>query len=214
MSVKERIKNNPKIKPFTLWLLMPLGQARPRWWVSVFINPFVHNKSKGSLIRRRTRMEVLPFQGFSIGKNSTIEDFCFVNNGKGAVSIGDGSRIGISNTLIGPIRIGNNVILAQNVVVSALNHGYENPDVPIRLQPCTTRPVTIDDDCWIGANVVITSGVKVGKHSVVAAGSVVTKEVPAYCIVAGNPARIIKRYNPATREWEKADKEQSLKIAV
>jgi len=193
---------------------MPSGQARPRWWVNAFVNPFVHKRGKGSLIRRRTRMDVLPFQGFSIGKNSTIEDFSVVNNGMGSVSIGDGSRIGLSNTLIAPLRIGNNVILAQNVVISALNHGYENPDIPIRLQACTTREIHIEDDCWIGANAVITAGVKVGKHSVVAAGSVVTREVPAYCIVAGNPARIIKRYNPITREWEKTATQQSLKIAV
>ncbi len=182
---------------------MPYNQARPRWWVSHFVNPFIHKKGKGSLIRRNTRIDVLPFNQFSLGVNSTIEDYTVVNNGMGLVKIGNGVRIGLSNVIIGPVEIGNNIILAQHVVISGLNHGYENIGIPIRLQPCTTKKVIIEDDSWIGANVVITAGVIIGKHSIVAAGSVVTKSVPAYSIVAGNPAKIIKQYNPSTKDWEK-----------
>ncbi|MFN8153238.1 MAG: acyltransferase [Bacteroidia bacterium] len=160
-------------------------------------------------------MDVLPFNKFSIGANSTIEDFSVVNNGMGDVIIGFGSRIGISNTLIGPVFIGNNVIIAQNVVISALNHGYQEIDTPIRLQPCTTAKVTVGDDSWIGANAVITAGVTIGKHAVVAAGSIVTRDVPDYSIVAGNPAKLIKQYNPATKTWEKpADHPTHLKLAI
>lgn len=179
------------------------------------VNPFIHKKGKGALIRRRTRMDVLPFNKFSIGANSTIEDFSVVNNGMGEVKIGFGSRIGMSNTIIGPVTVGNNVILAQNVVISALNHGYEDIHTPIRLQPCKTAIVTIGDDSWIGANAVITSGVTLGKHVVVAAGSVVTKDVPDYSIVAGNPARILKQYNSNTNRWEKPEQSPTpLKLAI
>jgi acetyltransferase-like isoleucine patch superfamily enzyme len=150
-------------------------------------------------------MDVLPFNKFSLGKNSTIEDFSVVNNGMGNVHIGDNSRIGISNVLIGPVNIGNHVIIAQNVVMSGLNHGYEDIHTPIRLQPCTTSPITIGNDSWIGANAVITAGVQIGKHVIVAAGSVVTKNVPDFSIVAGNPARIIKQYNEITQSWEKVN---------
>lgn len=194
---------------------MPKNQARPRLWVQWFLNPLIHKKGKGAIIRRRTRMDVLPFNKFSIGANSTIEDFSVVNNGMGEVKIGYGSRVGMSNTLIGPVTIGNNVIIAQNVVISALNHGYQDIHTPIRLQPCTTALVTIGDDTWIGANAVITSGVTIGKHVVVAAGSVVTKNVPEFSIVAGNPARIIKQYNPATQVWEKPNENHThLKVAI
>jgi len=215
MSVLQRIKQSPSIKKVVLRLLMPKNQARPRIWVQWLINPIFHKKGKGSRICRRTRMDVLPFNGFTLGTNSTIEDFSVVNNGMGAVQIGSGSRIGISNVLIGPLRIGNNVIIAQNVVISALNHGYQDIHTPIRFQPCTTAEVCIGDDSWIGANAVITAGVKIGKHVVIAAGSIVTKNVPDFTIVAGNPAKVIRQYNATTSRWEKNENPLSpLKIAI
>lgn len=197
------IKKNQALKKLILYLLMPKNQARPRLWVKLFINPFKHKKGKGAHICWKTRMDVLPFNDFSLGKNSTIEDFSVVNNGMGAVHIGDNTRVGISNVLIGPIQIGNHVIIAQNVVMSGLNHGYEDIHTPIRLQPCTTAKISIGNDSWIGANAVITAGVIIGKHVIVAAGSVVTKSVPDFTIVAGNPARTIKQYNEITGNWEK-----------
>ena len=203
MSITDKIKQHPGLKRLALYLLMPKNQARPRKWVQLFINPFKHKKGKGSLIRRRTRMDVLPFNTFILGRYSTIEDFATVNNGMGAVIIGDYTRIGIGNVLIGPVRIGNNVILAQHIVLSGLNHGYTDPDVPISLQPCSVGEIIVEDDCWIGANSVITAGVTIGRHSVVAGGSVVTKNVPPYTVVAGNPARPIRQYRPSTGIWEK-----------
>ena len=117
--------------------------------------------------------------------------------------IGDRTLIGIGCVVIGPVRFGNNIILAQNIVISGLNHNYEDPDVPIVQQNVYTKPIIIEDDCWIGANAVITAGVTIGKHAVVAAGSVVTKNVPPYSIAAGNPAKVIKQYNAATKTWER-----------
>lgn len=203
MGIKDNIKSNPRLKQLTLRLLMPAHQARPRAWVKWLVNPFFHKKGKGAVIRRRTRMDVLPFQPFVLGDYSTIEDFATVNNGMGPVIIGAHVRVGIGNVLIGPVSIGNHVIIAQNVVMSGLNHGYDDPDTPIALQPCTVAEINIGDDCWIGANSVITAGVQVGRHSVVAGGSVVTRDVPPYSIVAGNPAKVIKQYNPQTKIWEK-----------
>lgn len=204
MSIKEKLKQNDKLKQLVLRLLMPKNQARPRLWVKWMVNPFYHKKGRGSLIRRRTRMDVLPFNPFTLGAYSTIEDFATVNNGVGAVHIGDHVRIGIGNVLIGPVTIGNNVIIAQHVVMSGLNHGYENIHEPISLQQVTTAEIIIEDDCWIGANAVLTAGIRIGKHSVVAGGSVVTKDVPPFTVVGGNPARVLKKYNEATKAWEKA----------
>lgn len=206
MSLKSTITSNPVLKKIVHFLLIPRNQARPRWWVRTFVNPWIHKKGKNTLIRRYTRMDVLPFQPFEIGEHSTIEDFATINNGIGAVSIGSRTIIGLSCTVIGPVNIGDDVMLAQNIVMSGLNHGYQAIDMPISEQKCTTAQIIIEDEAWIGANAIITSGVTVGKHSVVAAGSVVTKDVPPYSIVAGNPARLIKQYNFKTSAWERVEK--------
>lgn len=211
--LKHKAKNDPELKKILLRILIPKNQARPRKWVQLAVNPFFHKKGKGALVRKFTRMDVLPFQPFELGKDSTIEDFSTVNNGMGPVIIGERVRIGLSNTIIGPVAVGNDVILAQNIVISGLNHGYQDINIPICRQKCTTATVKIHDEVWIGANSVITAGVTIGKHSVIAAGSVVTKDVPPYSIVAGNPARVIKQYNFDSEKWEKVKHETSLKKA-
>ncbi len=203
MGLQEKIKNNQGLKKFVLWALIPKNQAKPRLWVKWFLNPFLHKKGKGATVCGRTRMDVLPFNKFYLGVNSTIEDFATINNGVGDVIIGDRTRIGISNVVIGPVTIGNDVMFAQNIVVSGLNHGYEDINTPPAIQKVSVKQITISDDCWIGANAVITAGVTVGKHSIVAAGSIVTKDVPPFSIVGGNPAKLIKQYNPETKMWER-----------
>lgn len=148
-------------------------------------------------------MDVLPWNRFELGRYSTIEDFATINNGVGDVIIGNNTRIGLSNTIIGPVKIGNGIMFAQNIVVSGLNHSYQDISMSIHDQPVTTAEIIIEDEAWIAANSVIVAGVKIGKHSVVAAGSVITKDVPPYSIAAGNPARLIKQYNFETKQWEK-----------
>lgn len=203
MGLKERINSNPKLKKFIIWALTPKNQPRPRLWVKIFVNPMIHKRGKGSRIRRITRMDLLPWNNFQLGSESTIEDFTTINNGVGDVIIGDRTRIGLGNTLIGPITIGNDIMLAQNIVMSGLNHGYEDITKSIHDQPVTTAQITIEDQAWIGANAIIVAGITVGKHAVVAAGSVVTKDVPAFSIVAGNPAKLMKQYNFKTKNWER-----------
>jgi acetyltransferase-like isoleucine patch superfamily enzyme len=203
MSLSDQIRNSPGLKKFVHWLLIPTNQARPRLWVRIFLNRFFHQKGKNVIIRRWVRMDVLPFSPFSIGDNSMIEDFSTINNGVGAVHIGANSLVGLGNVIIGPVTIGSNVILAQHIVASGLNHNYQDITQPIHAQGVSVAPIVIGDDCWIGANAVVTAGVKIGKHSVVAAGAVVTKDIPPYSIAVGNPCRVIKRYDTERSEWVK-----------
>lgn len=203
MSIAQKIKRNPTLKHIVHRLIIAKGEARPRLWVRLFVNRWFHTYGKGSKVRRYTRMDVHPFNQFSLGKNATIENFCTINNGVGDVIIGDNTLIGMSNVVIGPVRVGNDVILAQNIVMSGLNHEYKNIHLPIHAQPVTVAPITIEDECWIGANAVITAGVTIGKHSVIAAGAVVTKNIPPYSVAVGNPARVIKQYDAAMEEWVK-----------
>jgi acetyltransferase-like isoleucine patch superfamily enzyme len=200
-SIKDKIKGNKKLKGFVHWLIIPPYQARPRKWVSWFVNPFYHKIGKHAVVRRRTRMDVLPFNRFELGNFSTIEDFCTINNGVGDVIIGNETRIGMGNVIIGPVTVGNSVIFAQNIVMSGLNHTYEDVTLPIDKQKVTTAPIVVEDECWIGANVVLTAGVTVGRHSVVAAGAVVTKDIPPFSVAVGNPARVIKKYDFDKKEW-------------
>jgi len=203
MGLKEKIKSNDKVKKLVHWSILIPNQTRPRLWIKWFVNPFYHKKGKGSCIRRRTRLDVAPWNKFELGANSTIEDFSAINNGVGAVIIGDRTKIGLSNTIIGPVTIGNDIRLAQNITLSGLNHNYQDVNIPIHVQGVSTSPIVIEDETWIGANVVVLAGVKVGRHSIIAAGSVVTKDIPPFSVAAGNPARVLKKYNPETKIWEK-----------
>jgi len=137
-------------------------------------------------------MDTPPYRRFSLGDYSVIESFSCVNNAVGDVVIGHHTRIGLHNTVIGPVTIGNYVNLAQGITVTALNHNFSDTSKRIDQQGVSTTPVTLGDDIWIGANAVILPGVTIGNHSVVAAGAVVTKDVPPYTLVGGVPARIIK----------------------
>jgi acetyltransferase-like isoleucine patch superfamily enzyme len=201
MPIADTIKNNPRLKKLVHWMLIPTGDYRPRFWVRNFANMFFHKKGKGARIRRRVRMDVLPFNKFELGDRSVIEDFSTINNGVGDVYIGHDTFVGMSNVLIGPIHIGNNIIMAQNIVASGLNHIYEDISQPIVKQNVSTALITIGDDSWIAANVVITAGVGIGKHCVIAAGAVVTKNIPDYSVAAGNPARVIKQYDHVSGTW-------------
>jgi len=184
-------------------MLIPSNEHRPRLWVRLFLNPFKHKMGTGSIIRHRTRLDVFPFNQFVLGKKSVIEDFATINNGVGDVIIGDGTIIGIGNVVIGPVKIGNNVMLAQNIVISGLNHNYEDVLVSPAHQNVNCKEITISDDVWIGSNSVITAGVTLGKHCIIGAGSVVTKSVPDFSVVVGNPAKVIKKYNQSSGVWEK-----------
>jgi len=203
MGIISKIKSNPKLKSLALSMLIPANDNRPRLWVKWFLNPFKHKRGSGSIIRNKTRIDVFPFNNFELGNKSVIEDFATINNGVGDVIIGDKTIIGMGNVIIGPVVIGNNIMFAQNIVVSGLNHGYEDVNISPAFQKVSCKQITIEDDVWIGANSVITAGVTLGKHSVIGAGSVVTKDIPEFSIAVGNPAKVIKKYNKESSIWEK-----------
>ena len=191
-AVRERFKANPKWKKFLDWMIMNQVETRPRWYVRM-LAPLYQHRGKHSVIHHSARMDTPPYRKFSLGDYSVIESFACINNVVGDVIIGDHTRVGLHNTIIGPVTIGSHVNLAQGITVTALNHNFEDTNKRIDEQGISTNPVIIEDDIWIGANAVILPGVTIGLHSVVAAGAVVTKDVPPHSLVAGVPAKVIKQ---------------------
>jgi acetyltransferase-like isoleucine patch superfamily enzyme len=124
------------------------------------------------------------------GKNITIANNVMIS--PLALLIGDNVWIGFNCVLMGKVEIGNNVMIGPNVTIAGANHGFADVNIPMRQQPLTVKGIKIGNDIWIGANSVIVDGVNIGDGAVVAAGSIVTKDIEAYCIVGGNPARYIK----------------------
>lgn len=198
--LKKDLSQNPKLKKKILYGIMHPIKIRPRLWVRLLQFIYI-NKGKGSVIYKSVRKDIVPFNKFTIGDRSVIEDFCVLNNAVGSIIVGNDSRIGIANTIIGPVKIGNNVHLGQNVVVSGLNHNYKNVKKNIDQQGITKKLISIKDNALIGANSVILAGITIGSHSVVGAGSIVTKSVEPYTLVVGNPAKVIKRYDFQKKEW-------------
>ena len=191
-AIRGQFKGNPRLKKFVNWMIMNQVQTRPRWFIRM-LAPLYQHRGKHSVVHHSARMDTPPYRKFSLGDYSVIESFACINNAVGDVIIGDHTRIGLHNTIIGPVTIGCHVNLAQGITVTALNHKFEASDKRIDQQAVSTTPVIIEDDIWIGANAVILPGVTIGNHSVVAAGAVVTKNVPPHSLVAGVPAKIIKQ---------------------
>ena len=190
--IRTKFKDNPKMKKLVDLLIMNQVETRPRWFIRI-LAPLYQHRGKHSVIHRSVRMDTPPYRKFHLGDYSVVESNACINNAVGDVMIGDHTRIGLHNTIIGPVTIGSHVNLAQGITVTALNHNFADTEKRIDEQGVSTTPVVIEDDIWIGANAVILPGVSIGRHSVVAAGSVVTKDVPPHSLVAGVPAKIIRQ---------------------
>ncbi len=128
----------------------------------------------------------------AIGRESSIGRYVVIGPSGGNVHIGADCLLNVFVTLIGhgDIRIGDGVLIGPHTTIVAAEHGIDR-DAPIATQEISRAGIEIGDDVWIGANCTILDGVTVGEGAVIAAGSVVTKSVPEYAVVAGVPAEQI-----------------------
>jgi acetyltransferase-like isoleucine patch superfamily enzyme len=112
------------------------------------------------------------------------------------VRIGDRCLIGKGSGIVGHERvvIGDDVFTGHYVYITDANHGYEDIAVPPGRQFAASQPVTIGDGAWLGHGAIVLPGAVVGRHAIVGAGSVVTGELPDFCVAVGNPAHVIRRY--------------------
>ena len=162
--------------------------------------PQLLSVGRSTIIEEQVIIDALSEQGVQIGHNVTIAKYTTIqctgvirNLGVG-LKIDDNSAIGAYSFLgaQGGISIGKNVIMGPRVSMHAENHRFASLDVPIRLQGEDRQGIVIEDDCWIGAGSIILDGVHIGTGCVVAAGSVVTKSVAPFSVIAGVPAKVIK----------------------
>lgn len=135
----------------------------------------------------------LYLKGFkNVGYNISLK-FPLKIEGKNNVEIGDNTSIGTYVHIWGNggVRIGKDVLIAAHCCITSLTHDYSMK--PVRLGKIVSKTVIIEDDVWLGYNVIVLPGITIGKGSIVAAGSVVTKDIPPYSIAVGNPAVVIKK---------------------
>jgi len=132
-------------------------------------------------------MKIMPFDS-----NSTVQNNVYISS-PGRVKIGSNCQIN-ENVFIQGATIGNHVMIAPNVSLISNMHNHSLTDIPMNLQGKVTGSIiTIEEDVWIGRNAIIMPGLLIGKGSIIAAGAVVTKDVPPYTIVGGVPAKQLKK---------------------
>jgi acetyltransferase-like isoleucine patch superfamily enzyme len=160
----------------------------------------LHAARRGAFIRWPVYGNVL--EAFDEGRLELGEHVLFEPGvwitapGDARIRIGAGSflNIGVMVAAHELVEIGAHCMLANGCFVSDANHRYDDPDTPITWQGFTSRgPTRIGDNCWLGAHVVVTSGVTIGERCVVGANSVVTSDLPPHSIAVGSPARVIKQ---------------------
>lgn len=130
------------------------------------------------------------------------------HNKKVGIIIGSGSTLGHYNHIVGTnyLKIGKNVLTADKVFITDSFHCFADINKPIMFQGVSSKRATIiGDGTWIGENVSIIS-CEIGKNCIIGANSVVVNDIPDYCVAAGNPARIIKKYNKKENVWKKVEK--------
>ena len=156
-------------------------------WLPVSYTPIVGRYAR--FLRKLCGKVILK----SCGRNVNIEKGAVFSS---FVSLGDNSGIGIEANLVGPVCIGENVMMGPNCTFYTRNHSFDRLDVPMCQQGFSeVKPIIIGNDVWIGGHVIVLPGVHIGDGAIVGAGAVVTKNVPKYAIVGGNPAKVLRFRN-------------------
>ncbi len=153
--------------------------------------------------RNRIRMRHYRYICGSIGEGVKLYEGVRFHN---ALNLYIGNNVAMNNDVwinaYGKVLIGDNTIIGPRVIIHSSNHKFDKLDIPIQKQGHTMEPVIIEDDVWIGASAIILPGVRVGKGSVIAAGAVVTKDIPPYSIAMGVPAVVEGNRRQSEEEYQ------------
>jgi len=150
---------------------------------------------KGVTIGRGVEIRVTDGGQLILGQNVSIKSNCTIIVKRGTLTIGYGGFVGWGSIICAneKIEIGDNCLIAEYVTIRDQNHGIEPDAGPFSKQSMTTSPVVICDNVWIGAKASILAGITINSDSVIGANSVVTKNVETKTIVAGAPAKLIRK---------------------
>jgi len=210
--IKVQLSNRELLNVLTI----RTGQVLRGFWRKIFLkeshgllffgkrvkieHAYMIRTGSGLIVEDFVHINGLSEKGITFGKNVTIAKYSslvctgvIANKGVG-IKIGNNSAVGAHSFIGGQggVEIGDDVIMGPGVRIFSENHNYSHPEIPIRKQGESRKGVKIQNNCWIGAGVIILDGVEIGEGCVVAAGSVVTKSFPTNSIIGGVPAKIIK----------------------
>lgn len=173
---------------------------------------FYHFKFKksGERLRIGHKCRIKTPSQIQVGSDVIIDDYAELlvhddNDNHAILTLGDHVHISKYNC-IGcscKITLEDHVRLAPYVHITDRNHTYEDVNQPIWKQPIKTQEVFIGRECWIGFGAQIMPGVHIGRHCIIAAGSIVTHNIPDYSVAAGSPAKVVKNYNLDKKTWER-----------
>ena len=141
-------------------------------------------------------LQMLQEGRLTIGAHALFEPGVWLTSATGRITIGSGATLNL-NVMVAAVEhteIGEHCMLANGCLVTDGDHRVDDPSEPVPWQGFTTKgPTVLEDNVWLGANVVVTSGVRIGRRSVIGANSVVTEDIPPFSVAAGAPARVIRK---------------------
>jgi maltose O-acetyltransferase len=128
----------------------------------------------------------------SFGADVIVKNRCYFGNGS-RLCVGNRTQLGKNSRLEGQIKLGDDVLMGPDVIMMATSHEFKNIDIPMNKQGASAeKRIVIGNDVWIGTRVIVLPGVEIGNHSIIGAGSVVTKSFPENSVIGGVPAKLIK----------------------
>jgi len=179
------------------------------WVATRLLLPQARILRQPSYLRGKRSMKI--GAGFTTGPRLRLDAFPLTPESGVVLRIGRGVQVNddVHIAAVIGITIGDRVLIASRVYISDHNHGitsgegpHTSPEIPPAARPLSYAPIVIEDDVWIGEGVCVLPGVTIGKGAIVGALSLVNRDVPAYSIAVGAPARVVKKFNFETSMWE------------